>query len=68
MTIQINGRAHELAAGATVQDALALIGISSEQSGVAVALNGTVVPRSRWAEHRVEEGAVIEVVTAAQGG
>lgn len=68
MTIQINGRKHELAAGATVQDALALIGIAADQSGVAVALNGTVVPRSRWAEQKVEQGATIEVVTAAQGG
>jgi sulfur carrier protein len=36
--------------------------------GVAVALDGTVVPRARLADTALHEGARIEVVTAVQGG
>lgn len=36
--------------------------------GVAVALNGAVVPRSLWAQTFLVTGDDIEVVTAAQGG
>ncbi|MPZ62628.1 MAG: sulfur carrier protein ThiS, partial [Propionibacteriales bacterium] len=35
---------------------------------VAVALNGTVVPRSSWASTSVPDGSDVEVVTAMQGG
>ncbi|MFE6734482.1 sulfur carrier protein ThiS [Microbacterium sp. NPDC057650] len=36
--------------------------------GVAVAVGGAVVPRSRWSARRVAEGDEIEIVTAVQGG
>jgi sulfur carrier protein len=36
--------------------------------GVAVALDGEVVSRSRWAEVALREGALVEVVAAIQGG
>ena len=36
--------------------------------GVAVALDGAVVPRSRWASTEVPEGARGDVLTAGQGG
>jgi sulfur carrier protein len=36
--------------------------------GVAVALDGAIVPRSQWASTSLTEGATIEVVTAAAGG
>ncbi len=36
--------------------------------GIAVAVNGDVIPRSEWAQCHVEPSDVIEVVTAAAGG
>lgn len=36
--------------------------------GVAVAVNGEIVPRSEWDMTVVPEGADIEIVTAAAGG
>ena len=36
--------------------------------GVAVAVDGEVVPRSRHAETLLSEGARVEIVTAVQGG
>lgn len=37
-------------------------------AGVAVAVNGAVVPRSAWSTHHLDDGDVVEVVTAKAGG
>ena len=36
--------------------------------GIAVAVDGSVVPRARLAETALTEGAKVEIVTAVQGG
>jgi sulfur carrier protein len=36
--------------------------------GVAVAVDGEVVPRDLWSRCRLAPGAVVEIVTAVQGG
>jgi|HubBroStandDraft_4_1064222.scaffolds.fasta_scaffold1442306_2 sulfur carrier protein len=36
--------------------------------GIAVALDGEVVPRSTWADTVIPAGASVEVVTAVAGG
>ncbi|MBX3102613.1 MAG: sulfur carrier protein ThiS [Bacteroidetes bacterium] len=38
------------------------------EKGVAVALNGQVVPRSEWTATSLKSGDVIEIVRAFQGG
>lgn len=66
MKVRINGNDTELAEGATVAEALDEIG--SPSLGVAVALDGAVVPRGSWVETTLREGATLEVLTAVQGG
>jgi sulfur carrier protein len=39
-----------------------------ETRGVAVAIDGEVVPRSTWAITRIRDGATVEILTAAAGG
>ena len=39
-----------------------------DRRGVAVALDGDVVPRSTWDSTEVADGARIELVAAVQGG
>ncbi|KOX34123.1 thiamine biosynthesis protein ThiS [Saccharothrix sp. NRRL B-16348] len=56
----------ELADGATVATVLALLDAPSR--GVAVALDGEVVPRAAWETTFVPDGAAVEVLTAVQGG
>ncbi|GAA3993808.1 sulfur carrier protein ThiS [Allokutzneria multivorans] len=65
MRIRLNGKENTLAPGSTVADALALLG--APESGVAVAVDGDVVPRSQW-HTALRDGAVVEVLTAVQGG
>lgn len=64
--IRVNGVDTELADGTTVAGLLAARGI--EAGGIAVALNGEVVPRAGHATTVLPDGAVLEVLTAVQGG
>lgn len=66
MDIRLNGDRFPLDEGATVAaliDALALKG-----RRIAVEVNEEVVPRSRHAAHRLNEGDRVEVVHAIGGG
>ncbi|MEO7196202.1 MAG: sulfur carrier protein ThiS [Pseudonocardiaceae bacterium] len=66
MTVIVNGGSRELPAGATLADLLELLGVPS--GGVAVALDGAVLPRESWPGTVLREGASVEVLTAVQGG
>ena len=68
ITVDVNGKPVEVPSGAPVSGVLQVAGIPADRKGIAVALDGAVVPRSQWAETRVDPGAVLEVVTATQGG
>jgi sulfur carrier protein len=66
MLVLINGAEHELAEPADITDALRALGAPA--SGVAVAVDGEVVPRTDWSRFRLSARAQIEVLTAVQGG
>lgn len=66
VTVTVNGVRRELADRATVADAVAAVGTHSR--GLAVALNGEVVPRASWAHTHLRPGDQVEVLTASQGG
>ncbi len=65
--ISINGESEPLGA-ATLEALLAEKAVDTGQRGIAVALNGAVVPRSAWRETRLNPGDNIEIVRAKQGG
>lgn len=66
MRAKLNGEDTELADGATIADVLRERDLV--RNGVAVAMNGELIRRSRWEETTVAEGARIEILTAVQGG
>ena len=66
MRIWINGAAQDLDGTPTVADAMSVGGFP--ERGVAVAVDGAVVPRARWATAVLDDGARLEVLTAVQGG
>jgi sulfur carrier protein len=68
MNVVLNGEPRELAEGASVSDAVAASGAPPEGRGVAVAVDGEVVPRGRWSETSLSEGQRVEVLQAVQGG
>ena len=67
MNVEINGDVVSLADGATVSTAVEASGAPTER-GVAVALEGDVVPRSEWETTPLADGQKIEVLAAIQGG
>ena len=66
-TIRVNGES-ELLAAATVEALLAEKAVDTGQRGVAVALNGAVLPRAAWRETVLKAGDSVEIVRARQGG
>jgi sulfur carrier protein len=66
ISIVLNGEPSELPAGATVEAAVRELGANDR--GVAVAIDGEVVPRGEWASTEVRDGQQVEVLRAVQGG
>jgi sulfur carrier protein len=65
--IRINGQ-DEVLSVATLGALLEEKAVDVDQRGIAVALNGSVVPRSAWAATALKPGDTIEIVRARQGG
>ena len=68
MRIELNGEVWELPAGATLDAAVRETGAEQGARGVAVALDGEVVPRGEWEATALREGQRVEVLAAIQGG
>jgi sulfur carrier protein len=68
MTIELNGQRVNLPDDARVGDAVSQASGDSDRRGVAVAVDGEVVPRSEWDQTELHEGQRVEVVGAIQGG
>jgi sulfur carrier protein len=68
MTIWLNGEQRDLPAGASLSEAVQAAGAQREARGIAVAVDGEVVPRGRWHDTRLADGQRVEVVQAVQGG
>ena len=68
LNVTVNGDRRELPAGATVASVVASLLNAPEGRGVAVAVEGEVVPRAEWSSTALSEGARVEVVVAVQGG
>lgn len=66
-TIQLNGQSRPMTSDGLL-GLLRELEIDPAQRGVAVALNGTVVPRADWAKTSLREGDALEVVKLFAGG
>jgi sulfur carrier protein len=66
VNVLVNGEPTPLPEGATVATAVARLDLPDR--GVAVALDREVIPRGRWAQTTLGDGARLEVVRAVQGG
>ncbi|MCR8899898.1 sulfur carrier protein ThiS [Gordonia sp. GONU] len=66
MTITVNGENLDVGDDVSVGEVVARLGLPDR--GIAVAVDGAVVPRGQWSQHTMTTGAVVEIVTAVQGG
>ena len=68
MIVELNGRPEKLPEGATVADAVNVVGVDGDSRGVAVAVDGEVVRRTEWGTTTLADRQAVEVVRAVQGG
>lgn len=66
MKVTVNGERWDMPDTATLADVLARLDVPGR--GVAVALDGALVPRASWSATPLADGAGVEVLTAVQGG
>ncbi|MBA0050311.1 sulfur carrier protein ThiS [Streptomyces sp. AJS327] len=66
MLVSVNGDTRPVPTGTTLDRLVAEV--TQASSGVAAALNETVVPRGRWPRTALAEGDRVEILTAVQGG
>ena len=68
MNVTLNGEPQELRDSASVADAVAVSGAEPGGRGLAVAVDGEVVPRGEWERRALQDGQRVEVLQAVQGG
>ncbi|MFE9168395.1 sulfur carrier protein ThiS [Streptomyces kebangsaanensis] len=66
MNISLNGEPRRVAPGTALDTVVQTL--TPARTGVAAALNETVVPRAQWPSTALAEGDRVEVLTAVQGG
>jgi sulfur carrier protein len=66
--IILNGESSDMRAGESLVAVLARLEVAADARGIAVAVDGEVVPRAQWASFALPEDARVEVLTAMQGG
>jgi sulfur carrier protein len=66
MQLIVNGSSRNVADRTVLAELV--VTISDRATGIAVARNGEVVPRSIWPSEILSEGDRVDVVTAVQGG
>jgi len=65
MQVIINGKSTVLAGPVTIDTLLLQLNIEGK---VAVEINRSIVPRSTFAQHRINDGDTLEIVRAIGGG
>ena len=66
-SIRVNGEDEPLGV-ATLAALLEDKAVDTGQRGIAVALNGAIVPRAAWPQTKLSAGDSVEIVRARQGG
>ncbi|GHH74291.1 thiamine biosynthesis protein ThiS [Streptomyces sulfonofaciens] len=66
VSVSVNGRPQGVPRGTTLDTLVARL--TAAPSGVAAAVNETVVPRAQWPRTALRDGDRVEVLTAVQGG
>ena len=66
--IRVNGSDCDVRPGETLEALLQRLDVPPQGRGVAVAVDGEVVPREQWGTYPLTDDARVEVLSAMQGG
>ena len=67
-TISVNGVEKLAATASTIADLLAAESVDPDARFLAIAINGAVIPRSKWDGAQINPGDAVEIVCPAPGG
>lgn len=68
MQIRLNGEVKNVEAQINIRELLIELELDPEQSGIAVAINREVIPKTLWTETEICENSEVEIIRAVQGG
>jgi sulfur carrier protein len=68
MELKINHQTKQFSADTLSVQSLLDLEIPNKQNGIAVAINNTVVPKTNWNQHLLQETDEILIISATQGG
>ncbi len=68
MELKINNQTKQFATDSLTVQALLDLEIPVKQNGIALAINNTVIPKSDWNSHLIQETDDILIISATQGG
>jgi sulfur carrier protein len=68
MELKINNQTKQFTTDSLTVQALLDLEIPIKQNGIAVAINNTVIPKSNWNSHPIQETDDIIIISATQGG
>jgi sulfur carrier protein len=68
MKLIVNGKEVETAPGLSVEELLEQHLESDKLDGIAIAVNGEVVPKGSWSERTLQVDDRLEIIRAVQGG
>ena len=68
MKIRLNGEETEVRLNLSVYELLVALELDPAQSGIAVAVDREVIPKTEWQETELRENSDVEIIRAVQGG
>ncbi|MYC76292.1 sulfur carrier protein ThiS [Candidatus Poribacteria bacterium] len=68
MKIRVNGEEKTVRLNLNVHGLLLALEMDPTQSGIAVAVDGEVIPRMEWQATELHENSEVEIIRAVQGG
>ena len=68
MKIRVNGEPREVRSDLNLHELLILLELDPTQSGIAVAVDREVIPKTAWQSTQLHDDSEIEIIRAVQGG
>ena len=68
MKIRVNGEEKTVNPNLNVHDLLITLELNPAQSGIAVAVDREVIPKTTWQSTELRENSEVEIIRAVQGG
>ncbi|SNZ15051.1 sulfur carrier protein ThiS [Hydrogenobacter hydrogenophilus] len=68
MVLYINGEPREVERELNLNELLNYLGIAFREVGLAISVNGEVIPKSKYTDVRLKEGDSVEIIHLVGGG